>query len=81
MTCREFASFMLDYLSGTLSDEVRLAFDYHLSVCPNCVTFLDHYQKTIGAGKIGFGGDPEQQLPETVPDDLVKAILAARLHG
>lgn len=72
---------MLDYLSGTLPDEVRLAFDDHLTVCPNCVTFLDHYQNTIAVGKVAFDVDPDQNLPATVPDDLVNAILAARLHG
>ena len=33
MTCREFADFMMDYLSGELSSESRAAFDYHLSLC------------------------------------------------
>ena len=81
MTCREFASFMLDYLSGTLPDEVRRSFDYHLSVGPNCVTFLDHYQGTIAAGKVAFEAEPDERVPETVPDELVRAILAARLQG
>ncbi len=72
---------MLDYLSDALPDDVRLAFDYHLSVCPNCVTFLDHYQNTIAAGKMAFDRGPDQTLPEVVPDELVKAILAARLQA
>ena len=37
MTCREFAEFLSDYLSGELSPETRAQFEGHLTVCPNCV--------------------------------------------
>ena len=36
MTCREFADFMADYLTGELSEAIRAAFDHHLALCPNC---------------------------------------------
>ena len=35
VTCREFADFMADYLSGELAPDLRQPFDYHLSLCVN----------------------------------------------
>jgi hypothetical protein len=45
------------------------------------VTFLDHYQNTIAVGKLAFDVGVNQNLPDTVPDELVKAILSAREHA
>ena len=36
VTCREFADFMADYLSGELAPALRQPFDYHLGLCVNC---------------------------------------------
>ena len=77
MTCREFADFMMDYLSGELSSESRAAFEHHLSVCINCQRYLDSYRETIALGKQAFD-DEDTLLPAEVPEELVKAILAAR---
>jgi anti-sigma factor RsiW len=77
LTCREFADFLMDYLSDELSTESRAAFEYHLSVCTNCQRYLASYRETIKLGKRAFE-NPEADLPSQVPDELVKAILAAR---
>ena len=77
MTCREFADFMMDYLSGELSSESRAEFDHHLSVCSNCRRYLASYQETVKLGKRAFEDD-DANVPAQVPDELVKAILAAR---
>ena len=77
MTCREFADFMMDYLSGELSPESRAEFDYHLNVCSNCRRYLASYEETVKLGKRAFEDD-EANVPAQVPEDLVKAILAAR---
>jgi anti-sigma factor RsiW len=77
LTCREFADFMMDYLSDELSTESRATFEYHLNVCPNCQRYLASYRETIKLGKRAFG-DPDADLPSQVPEELVKAILAAR---
>ena len=77
MTCREFADFIMDYLSGELSSESRAEFDYHLSVCSNCRRYLASYQETVKLGKRAFEDD-DANVPAQVPDELVKAILAAR---
>lgn len=77
MTCREFADFMGDYLSGGLPTNSRTAFDYHLSRCVNCQRYLEGYQETIKLGKRAFADD-DSGVPKDVPEDLVQAILAAR---
>ena len=77
MTCREFADFMLNYLSDELSAESRAAFEYHLSLCTNCQRYLASYRETVKLGKRAFEDDGAE-VPSQVPEALVKAILAAR---
>ena len=77
MTCREFADFMMDYLSDELSSESRAEFEYHLSVCSNCPMYLASYRESVKLGKRAFD-DEDGALPAEVPEQLVKAILAAR---
>ena len=80
MTCGEFADFMADYLSGELPPEVRSKFEYHLSVCSNCVKYLAGYKATTQLGRRAFD-DENSALPEDVPEELVKSILASRVRG
>ena len=77
MTCREFADFMADYLSGELPAAARARFERHLSVCSNCVTYLAGYKATIDLGRAAFD-DAEAPVPAEVPEALVKAVLSAR---
>lgn len=76
MTCREFASFMLEYLTGELSPDTRAHFEWHLSRCRNCTEYLAQYRATIAAGKAAYA-DLDAAVPDEVPDDLVQAILAS----
>jgi len=77
VTCREFADFMADYLSGELAPDVRQPFDHHLGLCINCQRYLASYRETVALGKQAFA-DADAALPADVPEELVKAILAAR---
>ena len=77
MTCREFADFMLDYLSGEISPESRTAFEDHLSRCSSCRTYLSSYEETVKLGKRALDDDTAA-VPGDVPEELVNAILAAR---
>jgi predicted anti-sigma-YlaC factor YlaD len=73
MTCREILDFLDAFLDGALTAEQRVLFQEHLDVCDDCVNYLDSYRATVRLGKEAFATD----LPP-VPDDLVRAILAAR---
>ena len=77
MTCREFADFMMDYLSDELSTESRAAFEYHLCLCTNCQRYLASYREAVKLGKRAFEDD-DANVPSHVPEELVKAILTAR---
>jgi anti-sigma factor RsiW len=77
VTCREFADFMADYLAGELSPDLRRSFDHHLGLCVNCQRYLTSYREAVALGKRAFADD-DAALPADVPEELVKAILAAR---
>ena len=77
MTCREFADFIGDYISGELESSLRASFERHLSVCPNCVAYLSNYRDTVSLGRGAFADD-DTPVPDDVPAGLVDAILATR---
>jgi len=77
VTCREFSDFIGDYLARELPAPVRIGFERHLELCPNCRRYLRSYEETVRLGKQAFD-DPNALLPADVPDALVAAILAAR---
>ena len=46
-TCKQATSLILDYLTGELDSKTKRAFEEHLMVCPDCVSFLNSYKETI----------------------------------
>jgi anti-sigma factor RsiW len=77
VTCREVADFLMDYLDGDLSPTQREVFEKHLKLCPECVAYMQSYEITIKASKSAGAQSDDRDAPE-VPDELVRAILAAR---
>jgi anti-sigma factor RsiW len=77
MTCRAFADFLDDYLSGELPGDVLASFDQHVAVCVNCVRYLAQYRDTIAVVRAAFH-DGSAGVPQDVPEDLIAAILNAR---
>ena len=77
MTCREFAEFLGEYLSGELSADTLASFERHLRVCANCEQYLAGYRESVRLGKLALA-DSDDAMPADVPQDLVDAILAAR---
>jgi anti-sigma factor RsiW len=80
VTCREFADFMMGYLSGELPPEARAAFEHHLSLCINCRRYLASYEATVKLGRRAFDDD-DRHVPAHVPECLVHAILSAHRHA
>ena len=59
-----------------MTPQQRSAFEAHIDGCLECKNYLDSYRKTIRLSKVALSStDP---VPTTVPEDLVKAILALR---
>jgi anti-sigma factor RsiW len=77
VTCREFADFMLDYLTGELPPDSRALFERHLTRCPKCPQYFEQYKATLAAGKSAFNS-PDEDVPSDVPEDLIQAILAMK---
>ncbi len=73
LTCRAMLDFLADYLDGALPEPVRLDFEAHLGVCPECVAYLRSYRETLELERDAFAEDPDASLPEA----LVRAIVAA----
>ena len=77
ITCRELIEFLMAYLDGELPGEERDRFEEHLAVCPACVAYMKTYEQSVRLGRKAFGDASGSASPD-VPEDLVKAILAAR---
>src|SRR5262249_37448978 len=77
MNCQTFIEFLMEYLGGALSCPERATFEEHLRECEECVAYLRQYEETVKLGKGCFRCQGEA-LPAGVPEELVRAILAAR---
>lgn len=73
MNCEECTEFLLDYLAGDLPEKQQRIFEGHLSLCPQCVIYLESYRKTLALGAL-----VAEEPAEPIPEGLVRAILAAR---
>ncbi len=77
MTCRELTEFLAEYLSKELASGQLREFERHLEGCEPCVAYLKGYEAAVKLGKVAFK-DPDELVPDKVPEELVQAILAAR---
>jgi anti-sigma factor RsiW len=75
VTCQEIADFLMDYLDGDLAAADRSIFEKHLTLCPDCVRYLQSYRLTIDAAK---STRTPVEVDDSVPEELVRAILATR---
>jgi hypothetical protein len=77
ISCAELDQFIVDYLDRKLSVWQWFKFRFHLLGCRTCRAYLDGYKKTIALGKKAFV-DPVKPAADEAPEELVRAILAAR---
>ncbi len=77
ITCRELEDFIVDYLEDTLPRRQRMIFNLHLRMCRDCRSYLEAYKRVTALGKVAFN-EPDELVSNDVPEDLVKAIRAAR---
>jgi anti-sigma factor RsiW len=80
MSCRDFIAFLDRYLAGEVSAGERARFEHHLAACESCVVYLRTYEETVRLGKAACA-DPCGPVPTEVPEELVRAVLAARKAG
>jgi anti-sigma factor RsiW len=77
LTCRECSEFLADYRDGTLDADVRATFERHLDRCRNCREYLTQYEASITLTRSTCAKE-DQDAQHSFPEELVKAILAAR---
>ena len=75
MTCRELSEFLMQYVSGELSAAQRTVFEAHLASCPECLAYVQSYEATV---RLAQRIDDHEAVAGSVPEKLVRAILAAR---
>lgn len=76
--CRETVDLLGAYHDGDLGAERRAAVEAHLARCRGCREYLRSYRATIELARAAM--KKPEQAPDPLPDELVKAILAARLR-
>jgi anti-sigma factor RsiW len=76
MTCREVTDALNDYLSGELSPERHAELEGHLAPCADCTNYVAAYKKAVMLLKGSL--DSDEPTSTDIPDELVKAIIAAR---
>ena len=79
LTCRQFEDFIVSYLDGSLDAGARREFENHIRACKACHDYLAAYCETVVLGKSVFDGRDE--IPASVPEDLVLAVLKVRYSG
>ena len=77
ISCREFVDFLMRYLDQELAEGERSSFEQHIADCPPCGVYLDQYRDTVRLER-QICPDPDGDVPEDVPEELVAAILTAR---
>ena len=68
MTCKELVELVTEYLEGTLSEEVRVRLDQHLSGCEGCTNYMEQMRQTIRL----TGRLQEENLTPQQRDELLK---------
>lgn len=76
ISCREAEEFIDRYLDGELSAIQNLKFRLHIALCVECQEYLRAYKTSRSLAKSSMERDAGETGP--MPDDLVRAILAAR---
>jgi hypothetical protein len=69
-SCKEIAELVYDYLNDKLSRAVKRDFQQHLRLCPDCVSFLNTYKKTVAVTR---SVDPEA-IPPKVRDNILSFL-------
>jgi anti-sigma factor RsiW len=78
LTCKEFDDFMVDYLDGNLPIWQKFVCWLHVKMCRECASLIQQYQKVIKFGQSAFDAPDDDPLPDSVPEELIKAALAYR---
>ena len=74
ISCHQLIEFCLDYVEGALPDDEQERFRRHLSLCPDCVTFFETYQRTPELSREALS----TQMPVAVKQSVRDFLLSRR---
>ena len=74
-SCRQISDLVFDYLNEKLTPATKRDFEQHLSICPDCVSFLNTYKKTVAV----TSSVKVEQLPPKVRENIL-AFLRKRIR-
>jgi anti-sigma factor RsiW len=77
LTCQELTDFLDAWVHDELPSAQRTEFERHVKDCPGCVSYTKAYRRTVELGRRAFEC-PDDRIPEKVPEELVRSVLAAR---
>jgi len=75
-TCKQMTELVYDYLHDALGPRVKRDFTKHLAICPDCISFLNTYKKTVQITRSVRAED----MPAKVRDSIL-AFLRRRARG
>jgi anti-sigma factor RsiW len=68
LTCRDISQIVTDYLEGAMDASERARFEHHLSLCPDCVHYVDQMRATVSV----LGRVPAQPIPAEIEQKLLE---------
>ena len=63
MRCVEFVDSVTEWTEGALTDDVRLALEEHLAICPYCTRYLSQLRLTSDVLQRSEGAGGDDQVP------------------
>jgi hypothetical protein len=76
-SCKEIADLIVGYLRDELSPNIRRDFRQHLRICPDCVSFLNTYKKTVASTR----SLRVRELPTQVRKNILEFLHARKAKG
>lgn len=75
LTCEDLIAMLVDYLEASLTPERVAAFRRHLDTCPECVAYVNTYEKTreLTGRRLQIAMPPETKA-------RVRGLLLAQLE-
>jgi hypothetical protein len=77
-TCKQITDLVYGYLNDKLRPKVKKDFQRHLRLCPDCVSFLNTYKRTIGIARSIRAEDMPFKVRKNILDFLHRQIRQAK---
>ena len=78
--CRDVGELTFDYVEQNLTNDIRLAIQYHYMTCSDCCARLEEYRSSIRAAQQVLLADPPT-LPASLSEELVTVLEAEAASG